>query len=219
MEFSELKKKSNLKVLLEGQSGSGKTLSASKVALEVMESQGDVLYLDTEAEGSETMVNLIEDGDYSEDVVQNLTYERVESHSDFKDNLSRMGDYDLIVLDTLDHKHSFVLKAIADAKRDGDADWNEYPQIYGEEKELMRMVGDPESNIVATLDPNSGSDDKPKGAQTNIGGYFSAVIETRKKGDGEWGHKITNWVGKSDWIGKAHPHFPKVVADEMTERM
>jgi hypothetical protein len=40
----------------------------------------------------------------------------------------------------------------------------------------------------------------------------------RKQGDGDWGHKILNWVGKSDWIGKAHPEFPEVVAEEIKER-
>jgi len=188
------------------------------VVLKLLDEGKEVLYIDTEAEGSETLINLIEDGDWSESVVEGLDYFRAENYSTLVEAISRGSDYDLMVVDTLDHKHSYVLKAVAGAKRDSDADWNEYPQIYSEEKELMAMLGDPDTNIIATLDPDSGKRDKPKGAQTNIRGYFSAVIELRKQGDGEWGHKIINWVGKSDWIGKAVPDLPEVVAEEILDR-
>ncbi len=218
MEFDELKKQSNLKVLFEAPSGFGKTYSTAKVVLELLADDKEVLYIDTEAEGSETLVNLIEDSEYDEGVVKNLAYVRAEDYDKLIDAVERGGKYDLMVVDTLDHKHSYVLKAVAGAKRDSDADWNEYPQIYSEEKELMNILGDPDTNVIATLDPESGKRDKPKGAQTNIRGYFSAVIELRKQGDGEWGHKILNWVGKSDWIGKKHPEFPQVVADEIKDR-
>lgn len=218
MEFEELKKQSNLKVLFEAPSGFGKTYSTAKVVLELLDGGKSVLYVDTEAEGSETLINLIEDGEYEESVVENLDYVRAEDYNTLTEAINKGGNYDLLVVDTLDHKHSYVLKAVAGAKRDSDADWNEYPQIYSEEKELMNLLGDPETNVIATLDPDSGKRDKPKGAQTNIRGYFSAVIELRKQGDGEWGHKIINWVGKSDWIGKAHPEFPDVVSDEIEDR-
>jgi len=218
MQFEELKKQSNLKVIFEAKSGYGKTFTAAKVVLKLLDEGKEVLYIDTEAEGSETLINLIEGGDWNEGVVERLDYFRAENYSTLTEAISRGGDYDLMVVDTLDHKHSYVLKAVAGAKRDSDADWNEYPQIYSEEKELMAMLGDPDTNIIATLDPDSGKRDKPKGAQTNIRGYFSAVIELRKQGDGEWDHKIINWVGKSDWIGKALPDLPEVVADEILER-
>jgi len=218
MQFEELKKQSNLKVIFEAKSGYGKTFTTAKVVLKLLDEMKEVLYIDTEAEGSETLINLIEGGDWSEGVVEGLDYFRAENYSTLTEAISRGGDYDLMVVDTLDHKHSYVLKAVAGAKRDSDADWNEYPQIYSEEKELMAMLGDPDTNIIATLDPDSGKRDKPKGAQTNIRGYFSAVIELRKQGDGEWDHKIINWVGKSDWIGKALPDLPEVVADEILER-
>lgn len=218
MNFEELKKQSNLKVLFEAPSGYGKTYSTAKVVLELLDSGREVLYIDTEAEGSETLVNLIEDGEYDEEVVERLDYVRAEDYDELTEAIEQGGKYDLMVVDTLDHKHSYVLKAVAGAKRDSDADWHEYPQIYSEEKELMNLLGDPETNVIATLDPDSGKRDKPKGAQTNIRGYFSAVIELRKQGDGEWEHKILNWVGKSNWIGKKHPNFPQVVADEIKER-
>jgi len=219
MEFDDLKRQSNLKVLLEGQSGTGKTINAAKIALGVLDNGGSVLYTDTEAEGSETIVNLIEDSDYDESVVSNLDYERVGSYDEMVAIFEKAGQYDLLVIDTLDHKHTFVLKAVTDAKRDGDADWNEYATIYSEEKEFMGEIGSPKTNIVATLDPDSGKDGKPKGAQTNVRGYFSAVIQTKKTGDSDWDHKILNWVGKSDWIGKKLPEMPKVVADEIAKRL
>lgn len=218
MDFQELKKQSNLKVLFQGPSGFGKTHSTCKVVLELLDDGKEVLYIDTESEGSETLINLIEGGEYDESVVEGLDYVRADDYDTLTEAINKGGDYDLMVVDTLDHKHSYVLKAVAGAKRDSDADWNEYPQIYSEEKELMNILGDPETNVIATLDPNSGKADKPKGAQTNIQGYFSAVVELRKQGDGDWGHKILNWVGKSDWIGKAHPEFPEVVAEEIKER-
>lgn len=218
MKYDELKKKSKIKVIFQGPSGSGKTLASSKVALEVMKEGGEVLYIDTEAEGSETIVNLIEDGEYSEDIVERLEYIRPDDYDEVTEVLERASGYDLMVFDTLDHKHTYVLKAVTDAKRDAGADWNEYAQIYSEEKELMNTLGDPDTNIVATLDPESGKSDKPKGAQTNILGYFSAVVELRKKGSGEWSHKVLNWVGKSHVIGNAIPDMPEAIASEINER-
>ena len=218
MELSELKKQSNLKVLFEAPSGFGKTYNSCKVALELLEAGLSVLYIDTESEGSETLINIIEAEGHDEDVVENLDYVRAGDYGNLTEAINRGDGYDVMIVDTLDHKHSYVLKAVADAKRDSDADWNQYPQIYSEEKELMNVLGDPDTNVIATLDPNSGKSDKPKGAQTNIRGYFSAVIELKKQGDGDWNHKILNWVGKSDWIGKAHPEFPEVVAGEIKDR-
>lgn len=219
MEIDELKRQSNLKVLFEGPSGYGKTYSACRVALLILQEGYEVMYIDTESEGSETMLNIIDKKDLDDDIVDNLEYKRAGDYSQLTDYINKGDNYDLVVVDTLDHKHSYVLKAVADAKRDSDADWNQYPQIYSEEKELMNTLGDPDTNIIATLDPDSGKRDKPKGAQTNVQGYFSAVVELRKEGEGEWGHKILNWVGKSDWIGKAHPDFPDVVAEEIMERV
>ena len=219
MEFDDLKRQSNLKVLLEGESGTGKTINAAKIALGVLDNGGSVLYADTEAEGSETIVNVIESTDYEESVVANLDYERVGNYDEMVSIFEKSDQYDLLVIDTLDHKHTFVLKAVTDAKRDGDADWNEYATIYSEEKEFMGEIGNPETNIVATLDPDSGKDGKPKGAQTNVRGYFSAVVQTKKTGDNDCDHKILNWVGNSDWIGKKLPDLPKVVSEEIAERL
>lgn len=218
MEIQELRQQSNLKVLFEGPSGYGKTYSACKVCLKLLGEGLDVLYLDTESEGSETMLNIIDEEGYDDSIVDGFDYIRASDYTQMTEGITKGSEYDLLVVDTLDHKHSYVLKAVADAKRDSDADWNQYPQIYSEEKELMNTLGDPETNVIATLDPDSGKRDKPKGAQTNVEGYFSAVVELRKQGEGEWGHKILNWVGKSDWIGKAHPDFPDVVAEQITAR-
>lgn len=183
----------------------------------VLQEGGDVLYVDTETEGSGTILHLIDKEDYPEDIVENLEYVRTEGYSDLIKRIEESEDYDLLVIDTLDHKHSYVLKEVANAKRDSGADWNEYPQIYGEEKEVMRMLGEVNTNILATVDPESGSSDKPKGAQTNIQGYFTSVTELRKKGEQEWSHKIINWMGRSEWIGKKHPEFPEVIAGEFIE--
>lgn len=218
MEFEELKRQSNLKVLLEGKSGRGKTNTACKVVVRLLQEGKSVLYVDTEAEGSETLVRIIEENGYDKGIVEHLDYRRVENYDGYMEAVGKSSSYDLLVIDTLDHKHSYVLKAVTEAKRDADASWNEYAQIYSEEKEMMGEIGSPDTNILATLDPESGSRDKPKGAQTNIRGYFTAVIEMRKKGEGEWGHKIINWVGKSGWIGKALPDLSEVLADEILDR-
>lgn len=218
MKFSDLKKQSNIKVLLEGKSGRGKTRTACGVALRVLQEDREVLYVDTEAEGSETLVNLIEGGEYEESVVENLEYVRVKSYEALKEQLEIAGNYDLVVVDTLDHKHSFVLKHVTDAKRASDADWNEYASIYSEEKEFMGMLGDPDTNVIATLDPDSGKRDKPKGAQTNIRGYFSVVLHLRKEAEDEWGHKVLNWVGKSEVIGKKVTDLEQGLTKQIIQR-
>lgn len=223
MELEELKQQSNIKVLLRGKSGRGKTYRACEVALNVCDVGGEVLYLDTEAEGSTTMVALVEDEetDYTAETVEGLDYRQVDSYDELMaliDNDSGVqGDFDLVVIDTLDHKHSYVLKHVTDAKRDSDPDWNEYAAIYSEEKEFMEQIGKPGTNIIATIDPDSGSMDKPKGAQTNIHGYFTAVIDLTKESDG-WSHKIRNWVNKGDAIGAKHPDLTGKLTEEVEER-
>lgn len=223
MEFEELKQQSNLKVLLRGKSGRGKTFRAAKIALNVCQEGGDVLYLDTEAEGSTTLVALVEDEDteFTEDTVDTLDYRQVESYEEIMAVLDKdsgiQDEFDLIVFDTLDHKHSYVLKHVTDAKRESGADWQEYASIYSEEKELMEQIGKPKANIIATIDPDSGSMDKPKGAQTNVHGYFTAVIDLTKESDG-WSHKIRNWVNKGEAIGAKHPDLDNKLTEEALER-
>ena len=223
MELQELKKQSNIKVLLRGKSGRGKTYRAVVVALNVCDAGGKVLYIDTEAEGSTTMVSLIEDEDtdFDEDTIDTLDYRQCESYDEMMSLLDKdngiQEKFDLVVIDTLDHKHSYVLKHITDEKRDADADWNEYAQIYSEEKEFMEEIGKPKANIIATIDPDSGSMSKPKGAQTNVHGYFTAVIDLTKEGDG-WSHKIRNWVNKGEAIGAKHPNLTEKLTEEVTER-
>jgi len=224
MELEELKRKSNTKILLRGKSGRGKTMTAATVALRVAEEGGRVLYVDTEAEGSSTLVALVESDDtqFTEDTVSDIEYVQAEDYSSLYDYVDNDGQYhdkfDLIVVDTLDHKHSYVLKGVTDAKHEGDADWNEYARIYGEEKNFMEQLAKPKTNILATLDPESGSMDKPKGAQTNIHGYFTIVVDLVKNGDG-WSHKIRNWVNRSDLIDKKVPSLEDAVVQEVTERL
>ena len=218
MELQELKQKSNSKILLRGESGSGKTNRACKLALRVSREGGDVLYVDTEAEGSTTMVNLVEsqDAPYDESDLANVEYVQAGSYGELMDNIGnsdgRQAAFDLVVVDTLDHKHSYVLKHVTDAKRESGADWQEYASIYAEEKELMEQIGKPEANIVATLDPSSGGMDKPKGAQTNVHGYFTIVLDLMVTED-DYKNKIRNWVGHGDKRGVMHPNL----IDKLTE--
>jgi len=222
MDFQELKKQSVKKVLLRGKSGRGKTRGAVVVALEVAEAGGKVLYVDTEAEGSTTMVKVIEDSDteYTQDTVDNIEYIRADSYSELMAAIhktdGKQKDFDLIVVDTLDHKHSYVLKHVTDAKRESGADWQEYASIYAEEKEIMEQIGKPRTNFLATVDPDSGSMDKPKGAQTNVHGYFSIVVDMKKDGD-DWTHKIRNWVNRDDLINKKVPDLTEALTAEFTE--
>lgn len=200
MEFQELKRKSHAKVLLRGKSSRGKTYNACLIVIKLLEKGADILYIDTESEGSTTIVHFIEDGEYPKDIVENLDYIQVDDYGSFMDALESQSDYDLVVVDTLDTKHSYVLKHVTDAKTKAGADWNEYPKIYSEEKELMDKIGKPTTNILATLDPDSGKMDKPKGAQTNVHGFFNTVIDLKKTGD-DWTNKVINFVGRSDLIG------------------
>ena len=219
MDIEELRQKSNLKVLLRGKSGRGKTRQSSLVALEVLDEGMDVLYIDTESEGSTTILGLIEEMGYDESVVDGLEYIQAESYEDMKSSLNRAGEYDLIVFDTLDHKHSYVLKAVTDAKSSTEADWNEYPQIYSKEKEFMDDLRKIDTNLLATLDPESGKSSKPKGAQTNVQGYFSVVVDLYRDGT-NWSHKIENWIGRSEIIGKqlGNVELYEAISDETIER-
>lgn len=201
MDIEELRKKSNRKILLRGNSGRGKTRQSAMVTLHVLDEGGDVLFIDTESEGAPTILALIDQLGYDEDLVDGLEYEMVESYEDMKSSLNNSSDYDLVVFDTLDHKHSYVLKAVTDAKTKADADWNEYPQIYSKEKEFMDDLRKLETNLLATIDPESGKSNKPKGTQVNIQGYFTIVVDLYRDGN-DWSHKIENWIGRSDLIGK-----------------
>ncbi len=201
MDIEELRERSNRKVLLRGKSGRGKTRQSSLVALEVLDEGGEVLFIDTESEGATTILGLIDEMDYSEDLVDNLEYERVESYEDMKSSLNNASDFDVVVFDTLDHKHSYVLKAVTDAKTKAEADWNEYPQIYSKEKEFMDDLRKMNTNLVATIDPESGKSNKPKGTQVNIQGYFTIVVDLYRDGS-DWSHKVENWIGRSELIGK-----------------
>jgi len=220
MKLEELKRQSNLKVLFRAKSGYGKTLRSAKIALSVSAEGGPVLYVDTEAEGSTTMVNLIESGRFDEGALENLEYEQVNSYEELMGCIGNdvQRDYDLVVVDTLDHKHTFALRHVTDAQNAADADWNEYPRIYSAEKDVMEAIGKPKANIVATIDPESGKIDKPKGAQTNIHGYFGTVVDLRKTEDG-WSHTIRNWVGKSKAIGNKVTDLDEVLTDEILERV
>ena len=220
MDFEELKKKSNRKILLRGKSGRGKTLKASKLALSVAEAGGKVSYVDTESEGSTTIVNLIEDGEFDEDVVENLEYVQVDNYSELMEFVDdhHQRQVDLLVVDTLDHKHTYVLKEVTGAKLEADANWNEYPQIYSKEKELMGKFGKPKTNIIATLDPDSGKMDKPKGAQTNIHGYFDVVIDLNKSGN-EWGNVVRNYVGQSKAIGNSVSNIDDHLVEDLIKRI
>jgi len=216
MDIQELKEESFLKVLLIGESGTGKTYNSSKVALAVLEAGGSVLYVDTESEGSTTLLEVIDAEGYDEEVVDKLDYMMVHNLEQWYGAFDKSGDYDLMVIDTLDHKHSYVIKAVTDAKIESGADWNEYAQIYSKEKELMEKIGKPDTNILATIDPQSGKSGKPKGAQTNVAGYFTAVVQLVKEGDG-WSNKIINWVGHSDRIGKKAGDVPGNIASSFME--
>lgn len=200
MDIQELKEMSNTSVLLRGKSGRGKTRNAVKVSLQILQVGGRVLYAESESQASKTFLKAIEDGDLEEGVVEELVLTQMNSYEDMKNVISKAPDYDLVVLDPLDHKHGFVLKEVTDAKTKADADWNEYPQIYSHEKELMQDISKVDANVLATLDPESGKKNKPKGTQTNIHGYFDCVVDLYRDGD-DWSHRVENWIGRNDLVG------------------
>jgi hypothetical protein len=218
MKLDELKSKSNEKVLLRGKSGRGKTDTSCRVVVELLSRGVDVIYVDTESEGANTIVKMVENGDYSEDVVEALEYVQVSTYDALVQALERQNDFDVMVVDTLDHKHTYAIKGVTDAKRESEADWNQYPQIYSAEKQIMEMLGKPDCNVIATVDPDSGSMDKPKGAQTNVHGYFSIVVDLKKSGD-EWTNQIVNWVGKGHVIGASADNLTEALVEEISDRV
>ena len=219
MDLEELQLKDNITILEYGKSARGKTYDACRVALELSGDGYDVLYADTESQGSTTLYQLVTSGDYDESHLENIDYHEVGGYSDLMELLepSNTEDYCLVVIDTLDHKHSYVLKAVTDAKRESDAEWQEYARIYSEEKEVMERIGNANTNILCTLDPESGSSDKPKGAQTNIHGYFTVVIRKIKTGDG-WASEIENFVGDTSLIGSQATNVYRKITEEVDKR-
>jgi archaellum biogenesis ATPase FlaH len=222
MEFEELKRKSNKKILLYGQTMRGKTVSSSRIALGLASEGIKVKYVDTESEGSSTLVKLIESGEFDEEDVENIEYVVVDNYDELVSEIEEEGgthdEFGLVVIDSLDHKHSFALKKVTDAKMKSEADWNEYPAIYSTEKQIMEIISKPKTNILATLDPDSGSEDKPKGAQTNIKGYFSIVVELQR-GDEKYAGTIENWIGRDEVIMTTHETEDIVskLVDELSE--
>lgn len=220
MKFEEIKANSVMKVLLRAKSARGKTWNVSKIAIEVSKRGGKVLYVDTEAEGSTTIVHLVESGEYEKEDVEGVEYRQVESYDSLLRAISdeNQTNYDLVIVDTLDHKHSYAIGYVVDEPQHQSPDWNMYPQIYSLEKEIMETIGKAKTNIIGTLDPESGKMDKPKGTQTNIHGYFSIVIDIKQGGEGRV-FQVRNWVGHDEWIGKSNPGFRDIIIEEIQERM
>lgn len=197
------------------------------MALEVSKEGGDVLYIDNESEAPMTMVSLIEGGDYEKEHVDNIEYVQVDESERGETNYDTMmqllskesqSNYDLIVVDPLDHKHTYALKKVVDSELASDADWNQYPAIYSREKQVMELISKPHANIVATLDPKSGKSGKPKGAQTNIKGYFNIVLDLTRDGD-EWGNIIRNFVGRGEVIGKQDSSYEQNLSKKLINRI
>lgn len=218
MEFEELRSKANMKVLLRGKSGTGKTMTTAEVVGRVLRGGNEVLVVDTESEFSTTLVDMVETGKFERGVVGNLEYVQAGTYDELSESVNRGDGFDLLVVDTLDHKHSYTLKKVTDARTKADADWNQYPSIYSNEKDLMEKIGKADCNVLCTLDPESGSMDKPKGAQTNIHGYFTVVVDMMRTGD-EWSNKVRNWVNKSNAIGKEVDNLVEALGDEVGKRM
>lgn len=215
--LQQLKEKSNKKILLRGESGSGKTHTTSRVIIEALDDDMEVMYVDTESEGSTTIVEMIEQGDYEEEILEGLDYEQIDDFERFMDLISKDNQegYDILVVDTLDHKHTMALKEVTNAEMASEADWNQYPMIYDVEKSIMELLSKPKCHVIGTIDPDSGKIDKPKGAQVNVHGYFNIVVDLTKSG-GEWGNIVRNWVNRGDWVNKEHPELVEALVNELT---
>lgn len=223
MDLQDLKNKSKVKALFWAKSGRGKTYQLSKLALKASRKGLNVLYLDTESEGSTTMVELIENGDFDEEDLDNVKYKKISTFKELREytdpDEGHQRNVDILIIDTLDHKHTYTIKEVTEDKQEPEADWNEYPAIYSKEKQIMENLGDPNCHVAAAIDPDSGKASKPKGAQTNVRGYFTIVAKLTKDGS-EWSNKILNFVGGSDYIGAqiADKEINDVVLETIKDR-
>lgn len=206
MDIDDLRSKSHIKILFRGFSGTGKTLNSCIVALEVAKEGGRVKYIDTEDEGSETIVDMVDSGWYDSDLEGEIEYTRVTGAKEFFDEFPEEDqcDWDLVVVDTLDHKHTYALRVVTDERKKSDVNWNQFPAIYDAEKSFMQAVGQPDTHIVASIDPESGKSDKPKGTQVNVDGYFDIVVRLQRGDNVDWEGVVENFVGDLDnnYIGK-----------------
>jgi len=220
MELDELKQKSNLKVLLRGKSGYGKTYNECKVALRVSGDGCDVLYIDTEAGAPNTMIRMVEDGEFDEDDLENIEHEQCESYDDLISLVERdtQREYDLVVVDTLDDKHTWAMEEVVGKMATGGDDFGIYPQIYDREKKIMESIRRPRTNVLASIDPDSGKMDKPKDCQVNVHGRFTVVVDLSKDGN-SYGNVVRNWVANGSAVGKSIPELDEVLADKIMGRV
>lgn len=222
MDLEELRGKSFIKELVRGKSGRGKTYAISRAAIDLSKEGLDVMYADTESEGAMTLLKLVETGGYKEGDIRNIHYEQTWSYEDVMGVLSTSNQkrYDVIVLDTLDHKHTYAINSYVEEASDtrSDVDWSEWTAIHDLEKQMMEKISKPKTNIIATIDPDSGKMEKPKGVQTNVHGYFNLVVDMMKNGDDDWSHIVRNYVCGERYIGKTTPNVVDLLKKEIVKR-
>lgn len=217
--LNDLRQQSTYKVLFRGESGTGKTMKSCRITIECLKRGLSVKFVDTEAEGSTTLVNLVEENSVDEDVLENLTYVQVSNYNELAEHISEevQRKFDLLVLDTLDHKNTFAERAVTQSDLAENPDWNQYPEIYARERAVMETLSNAECSVVSTIDPESGKGNKKKGIQTNVNGFFTAVIILYRDGQ-EFTHKIENYVGRSDLIGKMDSELVDKLAQKVETR-
>lgn len=202
MDYQDIKPQANKKVLLRGSSSLGKTYTCVHVAILVAKEGYNVLYVDTETEGAETIVSLVESDVYSEDDVENLDYHQANEYDEFMSLIEdeNQHNYALMIVDTLDHKESFAQLHEKDTQLGSEIEWSEWFGVRETEKKVMETLNKPSCNVIATIDPESGSMEKQKGVQTNVHGYFNVVVDM-KRHNGEYTNVVSNFVGRDGVIG------------------
>lgn len=217
MEYEQLLEKTNRKVHLKGVSNTGKTFTASKVVVNCLRAGMEVCVGDLEDSVVKTIVNIIESNDVDKEVVGNLEMVEVESFDDLIELTERGQEFDLVVFDPLDHKHSLAAEHSLDVKTEADIEWNEYHLVYSWEKEVMKRINKMECNVITTIDPESGSSDKDKGVQANIHGYHDIVISLILNGD-EHTNKVRKWLGKEDISGSPVGNLTEGLSKQIIQR-
>lgn len=182
----EEKADTTISLLIEGNSGEGKTFIAAQAAVITALNDAKVIYADGEGKAVDEIMFAMKMHNVTE--LKNL---ELLTFTDWTSMTSQIKkDCDLLIYDPVNQAHEYAMFYTADMKGikpTERVDWNIYPDIYRlqilfmHELEAAMMSG---TDVIATLDPSMGkAEGKPKRTQNNLQGSFKTrIILNRTKG-------------------------------------
>lgn len=215
MNIEELKKQRKIKILLEGDTGSGKTYTAVKLAVLLAKGGKKVKYIDTEYGATEEFILEVEG--VSEEVIDNIEYVVSSRFREIMDAFTEFEGFDYVILDGLDDLYYTNIEYIENkivtagsyingdrviAVKDLDTfslPWNMYSIVYARLTGSLYKLLNSNCNFIVCFKSLGTSDSKMK-IEERIKAKFDTVIslEKLKKGNSvKWRGRIEKNRGKS----------------------